>query len=203
MLLLFLVGGGFFAVGKEFMNLWLGADKEYLYYYTLVPVSIDMFTLSVNSCIEIQRAMNKHKFRAFLYVGLALINVGVSVLLIKVLPDGYQVWGAFIGTVVSVVAGNIITLNIYNKVKIGLPMGSYFISVFKHVLYAGAGVGVALVLREYLPEMFGVSARLLVQGAVFVVIYFAALLIFERKTVVPLFRGIKHRLKAIASGKES
>ena len=203
MLLLFLVGGGFFAVGKEFMNLWLGADKEYLYYYTLVPVSIDMFTLSVNSCIEIQRAMNKHKFRAFLYVGLALINVGVSVLLIKVLPDGYQVWGAFIGTVVSVVAGNIITLNIYNKVKIGLPMGSYFISVFKHVLYAGAGVGVALVLREYLPEMFGVSARLLVQGAVFVVIYFAALIIFERKTVVPLFRGIKHRLKAIASGKES
>ena len=203
MLLLFLVGGGFFAVGKEFMNLWLGADREYLYYYTLIPVSLDMFTLSVNSCIEIQRAMNKHKFRAFLYVGLAIVNVGVSVLLIKILPDGYQVWGAFIGTVVSVVLGNIITLNIYNKVKIGLPMGSFFLSVFKHILYAGAGVAVAIVLRWYLPNMFGVAARLLIQGASFAVIYIAALLIFERKTLLPLFSSIKRRLKAIASGKES
>ena len=203
MLLLFLVGGGFFAVGKEFMNLWLGADREYLYYYTLVPVSLDMFTLSVNSCIEIQRAMNKHKFRAFLYLGLAAVNIGVSVFLIKILPNGYQVWGAFIGTVVSVVLGNIITLNIYNKVKIGLPMGSYFISVFKHILYAGAGVAVAIVLRWYLPDMFGVAARLLIQGAAFAIIYLAALLIFERKTLLPIFGGIKRRLKAVAAGKEN
>ena len=204
MLVIFLVGGGFFAVGKEFMNLWLGAEKEYLYYYALVPIGLDMFTLTVNSCIEIQRAMNKHKFRAFLYVGLALLNIGISVLLIKILPDGYQVWGAFIGTAISVIAGNIITLNIYNKVKIGLPMGSYFLSVFKHILYAGAGVGAAIALSYFIlvPHNIGVAGRLLIQGSVFVVIYFVALLVFERKTLIPLMKNVKRRLKAIRKGSD-
>ena len=204
MLILFLVGGGFFAVGKEFMNLWLGAEKDYIYYYALVPISLDMFSLSVNTCIEIQRALNKHKFRAFLYIALALINIGISVLLIKILPDGYQVWGAFIGTAVSVIMGNIIILNLYNKLKIGLPMGSYFLSVFKHVLYAGVGVGVAMVLRWIvLPDYVGVSARLLIQGATFVVLYVAMLLIFERKTIIPLMGSIKRRVKAIAKGSDN
>ena len=205
MMVLFLIGGGFFAVGKEFMNLWLGADKEYLYFYTLIPVSLDMFTLSVNSCIEIQRAMNKHKFRAFLYIGLALVNVAVSVLLIKILPDGYQIWGAFIGTVVSVVLGNIITLNLYNKFKIGLPMGSYFLSAFKHVFYAGVGVGAALALSYFVlqPHDIGIAARFLIQGVVFVILYVAMLLIFERKTLIPLFGSVKRRIKAIGKGSDS
>ncbi len=204
MLVLFLVGGGFFAVGKEFMNLWLGAEKEHLYYYALVPISLDMFTLSVNSCIEIQRAMNKHKFRAFLYVGLALLNIAVSILLIKILPDGYQIWGAFIGTAVSVVFGNIIVLNIYNKFKIGLPIGSYFLSVFKHALYAGAGVAAAYVLNYFVlvPFNFGVAACLLIQGGVFVVVYLVALFIFERKTLIPLMKSVKRRLKAIGKGSD-
>ena len=205
MMVLFLVGGGFFAVGKEFMNLWLGADKEYLYYYTLVPVSVDLFTLSVNSSIEIQRAMNKHKFRAILYVGLALVNVAVSVLLIKILPDGYQIWGAFIGTVVSVVCGNIITLNLYNKFKIGLPMGSYFLSVFKHVFYAGVGVGAAIALGYFVlePHNVGVAGRLLIQGILFVVLYVSMLLIFERKTIIPLMGSVKRRIKAIGKGSDN
>ena len=170
-----------------------------------------MFTLSVNSCIEIQRAMNKHKFRAILYVGLALVNIAVSVLLIKILPDGYQIWGAFIGTVVSVVFGNIITLNLYNKFKIGLPMGSYFLSVFKHVFYAGVGVGAALALSYVgFPFLqvrtgaeFGVAARLLIQGIVFVVLYLVMLLIFERKTLIPLFGSVKKRIKAIGKGSDN
>ena len=204
MLILFLVGGGFFAVGKEFMNLWLGAEKEHLYYYALVPISLDMFTLSVNSCIEIQRAMNKHKFRAFLYIGLALVNIAISILLIKILPNGYQIWGAFIGTAVSVVLGNITILNIYNKYKIGLPIGSYFLSVFKHALYAGAGVGAALALSYFIliPHDIGVAARLLIQGGVFVVVYLVALFIFERKTIVPLMGNVKRRIKAIRKGSD-
>lgn len=204
MIVIFLVGGGFFAVGREFMNLWLGASKEHLYYYALVPISLDIFCLTVNACIEIQRAMNKHKFRAVLYIGLALVNVAVSVLLIKILPDGYQIWGAFIGTAVSVVCGNIITLNIYNKVKIGLPMGSYFLSMFKHILYAGVGVGAALALSYIvlIPNNIGVAARLLIQGFTFVIIYFVALIIFERKTLIPLLGSIKNRVKAIGKGKD-
>ena len=201
MLVLFLVGGGFFAVGKEFMNLWLGPDKINIYYYALLPLTIEMFTLSVNTCIEIQRAMNLHKFRAFLYFGLAGLNIAITVILIKYLPDGQQVWGAHIGTACAVVTGNVIILNLYNKFKIGLPMGSYFISVFKHFFYAGVGVAAAIVLRFYLPATVGIAARLLIQGSVFVILYIAMLLIFERKTVIPVGKKIIGRVVSIAKGK--
>lgn len=203
MMVMFLVGGGFFAVGLEFTNLWLGAEKEYIYYYSLVPIALDMFTLTVNSCIEVQRAMNKHKFRALLYIGLALVNIGISILLIKILPQGYQIWGAFIGTAFSIVFGNIIILNIYNKTKIGLPMGSYFISVFKHVGYAGVGVGAALALRYFLPEQVGVAAKLIIQGFTFVILYITMLFIFERKTLVPVAKKLFSKVKAISKTKSA
>ena len=201
MLVMFLVGGGFFAVGLEFTNLWLGAEKEYIYYYSLIPISLDMFTLTVNSCIEVQRAMNKHKFRAILYIGLATINVVISIILIKLLPNGYQIWGAFIGTAVSIVVGNIIVLNIYNKVKIGLPMGSYFISAFKHIGYAGVGVAAAFLERYFLGERIGVAAKLLVQGFTFVVLYIAMLSIFERKTLIPIAKKIFGKIRKIGKAK--
>lgn len=201
MLVMFLVGGGFAAVGLEFTNLWLGAEKEYIYYYSLIPIALDMFTLTVNACIEVQRAMNKHKFRAVLYIGLASINVAISILLIKILPPGYQIWGAFIGTAFSITFGNIIILNIYNKVKIGLPMGSYFISAFKHVGYAAVGVGAAIAERILIGERVGVAGKLLIQGTTFVILYIIMLFIFERKTIVPVMKKLFAKIKLISKAK--
>ena len=202
MAIMFLVGGGFFAVGKEFMGLWLGVEKEYIYYYALIPIALDMVALSCNTCIEIQRAMNKHKFRAFLYIGLALVNVVLSIILIKVLPKGYEIWGAFIGTAFSVVAGNWIILNLYNKVKIGLPVGKLFFNLAKHALYAGVGVGAALVLRYFvLPSSMALTLRFIIQGFLFVFIYFGLLLVFERKTAIPMFKKVFGKVKALAKGR--
>ncbi len=203
MMVMFLVGGGFAAVGLEFMNLWLGAEKEYIYYYSLIPIALDMFTLTVNSCIEVQRAMNKHKFRAILYIGLASLNIALTILLIKVLPSGYEIWGAFIGTATSIVLGNIITLNIYNKVKIGLPMGSYFISAFKHVGYASVGLGAALAERIFIGDRIGVAAKLLLQGSTFVILYVAMLFIFERKTFIPVAKKLANKVKTISKAKQA
>ena len=200
MLVLFLFGGGFYAIGKEFMSLWIGPEKEYIYYYSMVPIALDMFIFTSEISNEVQRAMNKHKFRAILYIVFALINIGLTILLIKVLPKGYEIWGAFIGTAFSMVVGNIIIMNIYNKAKIGLPIGAYFISLFKHAAYAGAGVGVALVERFFLPAVIDNTGRLLIQGTSFVIVYFVLLLIFERKTLFPLMKSVKKRLKAIAKG---
>ena len=201
MAIMFLVGGGFFAVGKEFMGLWLGVEKEYIYYYALIPIALDMVALSCNTCIEIQRAMNKHKFRAFLYIGLALVNVALSIVLIKVLPKGYEIWGAFIGTAFSVVIGNWIILNLYNKIKIGLPVGKLFFNMFKHALYAGAGVAVALVMRRFLPSSMALTLRFISQGFAFVIIYFGLLLVFERKTAIPMFKKVFNKVKALAKGR--
>ena len=201
MMVLFLVGGGFLAVGEEFMSMWLGPERSYIYLYAIAPVILDLFTLTMNSGIEIQRAMNKHKFRAILYICLAGVNIGVSILMIKILPNGYQVWGAFIGTILVTVVGNIIILNIYNKVKVGLPMGRFFFNMGKHCVYAGAGIGASLLLKYFVFTPFEDSIKFVLQGIIFVAIYFTMLLVFERATLMPVVKKLGHKvIKKIKGG---
>ena len=200
MFITFLFAGGFISVGLEFMNLWLGIQKEYIYYYTLIPICLDMFALTYHCGIEVQRAMNKHRFRAFLYTGLALMNVAISVVLIKTLPIGYEVWGAFIGTAISVILGNLITLNIYNKFRIGLPIGKHFIMLMKNVFYAGVGIGAAILIRYFMPSTVGLTARFMIQGVVFVALFLVLQLIFERKTMIPIFKKVFVKAKGMLKG---
>ena len=200
MFITFLIVGGFVSVGFEFMHLWLGPTKEHIYYYALIPMCLDMLVFASTSAIEIQRAMNRHKFLAFLYIGIALVNIGISVTLIKIFPAGYEIWGAFIGTAFSIVAGNIVILTLYNKFKIGLPMGKHLLLILKNLAYGGAGVGVALLIRYLMPNTVGITARFLLQGIVFVVVFLGLQLIFERKTVLPVFKKILNKVKTMAKG---
>ena len=84
-------------------------------------------------------------------------------------------------------------------------MGSYFLSVFKHVFYAGVGLGAAIALGYFVlePHNVGVAGRLLIQGILFVVLYVSMLLIFERKTIIPLMGSVKRRIKAIGKGSDN
>ena len=200
MFISFLFAGGFIAVGLEFMNLWIGIEHEFIYYYALIPISLDMFALTFHCGIEVQRAMNKHKFRAILYTGLALLNIALTIVLIKTLPPGYEVWGAFIGTAVSVIVGNLTILNIYNKVKIGLPMGKHAFNLLKNVFYAGSGIAVALLIRYFMPETVSLTARFLIQGVAFVAVFLLLQLIFERKTIVPVAKKLFKKFKTMMKG---
>lgn len=200
MFITFIYAGGFIACGLEFMGLWIGVQKEYIYYYALVPVVLDMLVLTFQSAVEIQRAMNKHKFLAILYISIALLNVAISIILIKVLPTGYEIWGAFIGTAIAVVLGNITILNVYNKFRIGLPIGKHIMLILKNALYAGVGVGAAMAFRYLLPSTVALSARLIIQGLTFVAIFLLMYLIFERKTTIPMFKKVFDKVKTMAKG---
>lgn len=200
MFITFLIVGGFVSIGFEFMNLWLGPSKEHIYYYALVPMCLDMIVFTASSAIEIQRAMNKHKFLAFLYIGIALVNIAISIALIKLFPAGYEIWGAFIGTAFSIVFGNMIILSIYNKFKIGLPIGKHMLLIVKNLFYAGAGVGLALLLRYLLPTTVGTTAKFIIQGVVFVVTFLGLQLVFERKTVLPIVKKAFAKIKDMAKG---
>ena len=79
-------------------------------------------------------------------------------------------------------------------------MGKYFFNVGKHVLYAGAGVAVALLLRFKLPATVGVTARFMIQGLTFALIYLALLFAFERKSMIPMVKKIIGKVKSMMKG---
>lgn len=183
---------GFMSCGKHFIVLWLGNDYIDVFYYSCVLLFIEIVPLTVNFGIEVQRAMNKHKFRAILYIVLALTNVGISIMMILLLPSEKAIWGAIIGTVFSVILGNWFILNLYNKKSVGLPMGRYFANIGKIGLFGIiSSVGCIIIDKVLLVDVSNLILKFLICGAIFVFVYLTLLFLFERKTVKDLLLHLK------------
>ncbi len=108
-LILGLVASGIVFFGRPFIHFWAGEGYEDTYYVTLLLVLPATVALIQNLGIEIQRAQDKHRFRSFVYLGMALTNLVLSVILCQRLGAV----GAAIGTAVSLVIANGIVMNIY------------------------------------------------------------------------------------------
>ena len=109
---------GFIFFGQPFIDIWAGEEYSNAYYITLLLIGPVTVPLIQNLGIEIQRAKNKHKARAVVYLFIAVANVFISIPLIQVCGP----LGAAIGTAVSLTAGNILFMNWYYHNRIGLDM---------------------------------------------------------------------------------
>lgn len=191
LIILFLVTGGFIACGLPFVKMWLGDARVMVYYHAIPFLILDIVALSCNFGIEVQRAMNKHKFRAVLYIVLALMNVGISILLVYLLPKEYAIWAVTIGTVFSVTIGNWIVLNIYNHKVVGLPMIKYLLNLLKYVGITSVAVAVPVLICYF--ALNSISSNLvifLIGGSIFLILYLLLIFIFDKKTVVFLYKKI-------------
>ena len=109
-ILLSLVASGIVFFGKDFITkYWAGSNYGESYYVTLLLVLPSSIALIQNIGIEIQRAQNKHKFRALVYIGMAIINVGISIILCQ----KYGATGSAVGTAISLILANGLIMNIY------------------------------------------------------------------------------------------
>ncbi len=163
--ILALILTGFVFFGKPFMRLWGGDEYSESYYVTLlliVPVTVPLIQ---NVGIEIQRAMNKHKSRSIVYLVIAVLNVFISIPLIKAIG----VSGAALGTAISLTIGNILFMNWYYHNRIGLDMFIFWKNIARFIpalilpCIAGAIIMYFFVLNEWF--------SLIVSIGVYTVIY--------------------------------
>lgn len=137
-LIMFLVLTGFIIFGKLFLGVWVG-DRYTDAYYFCVVIMIPLFIpLIQNVGISVLQAKNKHSFRSIVLVGIALVNVAVSIPLAK----AYGGMGCAVATGVSLFIGQGIVLNIYYSRIIGLDIKAFFAQIIKMALPL-LGVGVA------------------------------------------------------------
>ena len=195
LIILLFVVGGFASSGHSFIRIWLGDEKEYIYYYSLVLLSLNIVPMSCNLGIEVQRAMNKHKFRAILYLLIAMLNVAISILLIAILPSHMAVWAAIFGTVFSVVVGNTIILNLYNHFAIGLNMKKYLFTLLKYLTITAVAISPSLVISIFFNGFYSNAASFLINGFSFVLLFVIELLIIDRKTTIPFVKTMLKKIK--------
>lgn len=122
-----LILSGIIFFGKPFICMWAGADYADSYAITLILVIPVTISLVQTVGIEIQRAVNMHKFRAYLYLGIAVANVFLSIPLCQL----YGGIGCAAGTAAALIIGNGIIMNIFYHNKMHLDIFRFWKNILK------------------------------------------------------------------------
>lgn len=190
--ILCLVAFGFLTSGKDFVIWWIGEKRIMAYYVAVTLMMISLCPLSLNSSIEIQRSLNKHKFRAYVYFIFALVNVGLSILFLYIFPDDKKIWACLIGSVIGRILSHWIAMNIYNYKVIKLPVVRYMLFLLKYIL-----IGTFCFAVVYFISLgFVIDNPLflfLIKGSSFVIVFFFMMLIFDRNYLFSLIKKIFRR----------
>ncbi len=122
-----LVASGLVFFGREFIRLWAGEGYGEAYNVALLIILPASIALIQNLGIEIQRAMNKHKFRSLVYALMAVLNLVCTVILCQ----KYGATGTAIGTAISLVFANGIVMNIYYHKSCNINVISFWKSILR------------------------------------------------------------------------
>lgn len=164
-----LVLTGFIFFGKYFISIWAGEDYTISYYIALLlicPVSIPLIQ---NLGIEIRRAMNEHKVISLIMLGMAILNVILSIIFVRF----WGVLGVAFGTTLSLLFNSIIT-NIFYKVKLKLYMGRFWKSILSILpgLILPTALGIAFMILLPPTSILMFLVQILIYSLVYVISIF-------------------------------
>lgn len=122
---LLLLGLTFF--GMDFLHLWVGhkLNHDQLWFTWIIMMVIlpfNMVPLVQTVCISILNAYDKRLYRSLILAGMCVINIIVSIILVK----WFGPIGCPIGTALSFLIGYAIILNIYYAKGLQLEVGRMF-----------------------------------------------------------------------------
>lgn len=117
---------GFILFGKEFIALWVGSSTIRAWDIALIIMIPNMIPLIENTVISILDAKKKRLFRSTVLFGISIVNVIISIVLVK----HYGMMGAPIGTAIAFIVGYGVIMNVYYQKEIGINVISMFKTIF-------------------------------------------------------------------------
>ena len=181
---------GFILYGKSFIIFWAGPDFEGAYYMALIVMVPLIIPLIQSMGIVIIQAKNKHAFRSKMYLGIALLNIALSIPLAKM----YGGIGCAIGTATGLIVGNWFIINVYYHKVIGINI----IAFAKEIFSMSLPIAVVMIIGVITNYCIGTSSIpiLIIKMAVYVCLYsvlmwFMGFNSYEKN----IFSSIFHKLK--------
>ena len=198
MMVIALVVIGFALCGMQFLRLWmgemLGDQIWHAYLIALMLIFALVVPLFQSTAISILQAMNRHAFRAVMLTFVAVLNILLTVVLVR----RYGAVGTAISTTLSLIVGNVLASNWYYHKKVGLNIPRFFREGLRGILPAALLATAVSALTLLLPQAG--FAWLLVRVVIILVVYVACMLTLgmnagERALVRSLLSGAKRRLR--------
>jgi O-antigen/teichoic acid export membrane protein len=174
---------GFIFLGRQFMALWMG--KEFVTSGVLLAVlTIPQFSsMAQHVSTSVLSAMAKHRVLAYLAVAEGVVNVAISILLVRKMG----VMGVAIGTVVPHLISTALIMPLYTLRVLNLGVREYLVkAVLRPVLCALPVAGIAYAFSTLVesPGWFGFWAEVSVLCAVFFTLSFFFCLGSEQRDFV-------------------
>lgn len=167
-----LVAGGFLAVGRQFVSVWVGSERIDVFYLTLIlllPAGVAVMLSGANCVLD---GYMKRLGRSIIMIVAAAINLTFSLILIQY----FDYWGAAVGTAISVVAGQIIAMCIHYRRTFRFEPITFFAKTFHGILPCAVVAILIVVPLSQLPlDDFWL---LLIKGVVYVAVYSGGLWLF-------------------------
>lgn len=163
---------GFLVVGQEFVRIWAGSENAQAYWVALILMGAMILYLTQAIGSQILWAMGRHKVQALLNVGVALANIGLTIVLIKWNP----LIGASLGTAVAILLGNVVVMNVVFTRDIGISMGRYYAGLFRGIVPSLALAGVLGVIVR--TSVVSGLSELVLGGLAVLVVYGLAMMLF-------------------------
>lgn len=132
LMVLAIIWGGFVVFGRQFVLLWAGGDYLDAFYVAAALMTVHLIIYPECIGYQILWAKNENKELSFMKFSIVIINVVVTVLLVKINP----LVGATVGTFASLLAGDVIVMNFLFKKKIGIKLGKYYYQMCKGIIPA-------------------------------------------------------------------
>ena len=175
------------------MCLWAGNNYSESYYVAVILIISGYIPAIQSIGVNIQNALNKHQIRSIVYFVIAIANVILS---IRLIPK-YGAVGTSIGTLIAVLLGSGIFMNIYYHKKIGLDMFEFWKEIVKMYPAALVSFFVGYILERYLKLV--TWGNLCIELCIFVIFYVVFMWKFALKTEEKdTFINILKKVKRIA-----
>lgn len=168
-LILGLIFSGVILFGYEFIvGYWAGDAYTNSYSVCVMLMIAGLIPMIQDIGTEIQRAKNVHKISCFIYLGVAIMNVIISIPLCK----EYGAIGSAVGTCVTMLIGNALIINIIYKMRCNIDI-IYF---WKKILSMLPGISISVVVGITLKYFMGfeTAGKFLAGVFIYTVIYLAA-----------------------------
>lgn len=191
---------GFIVLGSQFIDLWAGHENHQAYFVSLILMTAHMFILTESIGTQILWAMNEHKEQAILKICIVLVNIILTIFLIKWNP----LIGATIGTFISLFVGDVLIMNIIFVKKIGINIKHYYKGLFNHILPCMLISGLLGLVFKYMVSFNGWGG-LFIKCCFILVIYIICMCvygwnIYEKELIKSILYSVVKRIQVGGKG---
>ncbi len=167
-LIIFPIVIGFWLFGRQFLNVWLdglGFENTYLFSLTIIiPLGL---VLVQSTHVNMLFAMNKHRLRVWILLGSAVLNLVISIFLVKRIGAV----GASLGTGIMLFVGDFVAINfVYYKVT-GFNVLKFYANILPGMLVCCAPPTIAGVLIRNITLFESSLLDLCAKCAIFGILY--------------------------------